>query len=140
MSLAVNVSMDNLTDLSFVDFVTQEALRAGVPPQQVVLEVTESRLMHDQRTPLEILARLRMKRFRLSIDDFGTGHSSLAQLAIIPFDELKIDQSFVHGAHYKPTPRAIVLATLGLAERLNMRSMILSSSPQSSQTPRHCGQ
>jgi EAL domain-containing protein (putative c-di-GMP-specific phosphodiesterase class I) len=85
-----------------------------------VLEVTESRLMQDTRAPLEILTRLRLKRFRLSIDDFGTGHSSLAQLRDIPFDELKIDQGFVHRAWNNETLRAMYDASLSLARQLGM--------------------
>jgi EAL domain-containing protein (putative c-di-GMP-specific phosphodiesterase class I)/ActR/RegA family two-component response regulator len=120
LRVAINISMDNLASLPFADFVTELASAHSVPPAQIVLEVTESRIMGDQRAPLEILTRLRMKRFRLSIDDFGTGHSSLAQLRTIPFDELKIDQSFVHGAGRDDTQRAIVLASLGLARGLGM--------------------
>jgi EAL domain-containing protein (putative c-di-GMP-specific phosphodiesterase class I) len=89
----------------------------------MVLEVTESRLMEDQRVPLEILTRLHLKRFRLSIDDFGTGSSSLTQLRDIPFDELKIDQSFVHGVWGDTTQRAMFDASLGLAKQLNMESV-----------------
>jgi len=120
LRVAVNVSMDNLTALEFPEFVTAQAQAAGIAPQMVVLEVTESRLMSDLRAPLEILTRLRLRRFRLSIDDFGTGHSSLAQLRDAPFEELKIDQSFVHGAHANETIRAIFLASLGLGKELGM--------------------
>lgn len=120
LRVAVNVSMVNLASLDFADFVAGQTAAAGVAPQHVVLEVTESQLMHDPRAPLEILARLRLKRFRLSIDDFGTGHSSLAQLRDIPFDELKIDQSFVHGAWDNGTVRAMFDASLGLAKQLDM--------------------
>ena len=120
LRVAVNVSMDNLAALGFADFVAVEAAAAGVAPAEIVLEVTESRLMADLRTPLEILTRLRLKRFRLSIDDFGTGHSSLAQLRDIPFDELKIDRSFVHGAHGDATLRAIFESNLGLARQLGI--------------------
>ena len=112
--------MDNLSALGFADFVAAEAAAAGVPPTDIVLEVTESRLMADLRMPLEILTRLRLKRFRLSIDDFGTGHSSLAQLRDFPFDELKIDQSFVHAAWADETLRAIFDANLGLARQLGI--------------------
>jgi EAL domain-containing protein (putative c-di-GMP-specific phosphodiesterase class I) len=86
----------------------------------VELEVTETRLMEDLRTPLEILSRLRLKRFRLSIDDFGIGNSSLAQLRDLPFDELKIDQSFVHGASGNDKLRAMFDHSLGLAKQLGM--------------------
>ena len=120
LRIAVNVSMDNLASLAFADQVSREAASAGVPPQEIVLELTESRLMFDQRGPLESLTRLRMKRFRLSIDDFGTGHSSLTQLGEIPFDELKIDRSFVHGALRDATRNAIYTASLGLGRQLNM--------------------
>jgi CheY-like chemotaxis protein len=88
LQVAVNVSMDNLTDLEFPDFVAREAGKAGVPVAGLVLEVTESRLMKDPLAPMDILTRLRLKRIGLSIDDFGTGHSSLAQLRDLPFDEL----------------------------------------------------
>ncbi len=120
LRVAVNISMDNLASLDFVDFVVELTTREGVPPQGVVLEVTESRLMQDTRAPLEILTRLRLKRFRLSIDDFGTGHSSLAQLRDIPFDELKIDQGFVHRAWSNETLRAMYDASLALARQLGM--------------------
>ncbi len=118
--VAINVSMDNLASLGFPDFVAGLTANAGVSPQEVVLEVTESRLMPDLRAPLEILTRLRLKRFRLSIDDFGTGHSSLSQLRDIPFDELKIDRGFVHRACSNERVRAIYNASLSLARQLGM--------------------
>lgn len=120
LRIAVNVSMDNLASLNFLNFVAELTTNAGIAPQNVVLEVTETRLMQDTRAPLEILTRLRLKRFRLSIDDFGTGHSSLAQLRDIPFDELKIDQGFVHRAWADETLRAMYDASLSLARQLGM--------------------
>jgi EAL domain-containing protein (putative c-di-GMP-specific phosphodiesterase class I)/DNA-binding NarL/FixJ family response regulator len=120
LRVAINLSMDNLRSLDFFDCVADLTAEAGVLPQDIVLEVTESRLMHDQRVLLEILTRLRLKRFRLSIDDFGTGHSSLSQLRDMPFDELKIDQGFVHGAWANETQRALFDASLGLANQLGM--------------------
>ncbi|MBA3032273.1 MAG: EAL domain-containing response regulator [Gammaproteobacteria bacterium] len=120
LRVAVNLSMDNLLKLGFADSVAGLAARAGVAPAEIVLEITESRLMADLRAPLDILTRLRLKRFRLSIDDFGTGHSSLTQLRDLPFDELKIDRSFVHRAGANATLRAIFEASLGLARQLGM--------------------
>ena len=123
LRVAVNVSMDNLASLDFQDLVVDLAAKAGISPHKVVLEVTESQLMGDMRVSLEILSRLRLKRFHLSIDDFGTGHSSLAQLRDIPFDELKIDQGFVHHAWKNETLRAIYDTSLALAKQLNMESV-----------------
>jgi EAL domain-containing protein (putative c-di-GMP-specific phosphodiesterase class I)/CheY-like chemotaxis protein len=120
LSVSVNVSMDNLHSLDFVDFIVSRAAAAGVAPRKIILEVTESRLMQDLRTPLEVLARLRLRRFRLSVDDFGTGYSSLVQLRDIPFDELKIDRSFVHGAGDDHTKRAICSASVGLARQMGL--------------------
>jgi EAL domain-containing protein (putative c-di-GMP-specific phosphodiesterase class I)/FixJ family two-component response regulator len=120
LRVAINVSMDNLSSIDFADFVAGAARAADMAPQDIVLELTESRLMLDQRAPLECLTRLRLKRFRLSIDDFGTGHSSLTQLSDIPFDELKIDKSFVHGAWRDETARAMYYVSLALGEQLGM--------------------
>ena len=116
----INVSMHDLGSLDFADHVAERAAMAGISPQQVTLEVTESQLMHDQRVALDVLTRLRLKRFRISIDDFGTGHSSLAQLRDIPFDELKIDRGFVHGACTERTLHAIFNMCMILGKQLNM--------------------
>ncbi|MCE7914796.1 MAG: EAL domain-containing protein [Nitrosomonas sp. PRO4] len=124
LRVAINVSMENLASLDFQDLVVNLATKAGLSPQKIVLEVTESQVMgSDARIPLEILTRLRLKRFHLSIDDFGTGHSSLAQLRDIPFDELKIDQGFVHRAWTDDTLRAIYDASLSMAKQLNMETV-----------------
>jgi EAL domain-containing protein (putative c-di-GMP-specific phosphodiesterase class I) len=120
LKVAINISMDNLSSVDFADFVAGAARAAGVAPQDIVLELTESRLMLDQRAPLEILTRLRLKRFQLSIDDFGTGHSSLTQLRDIPFDELKIDRSFVHDAWRDETALAMYYVSMALGEQLGM--------------------
>lgn len=120
LSVAVNVSMDDLATLDFADFVVAEAAAVGVPPQSVTLEVTESRLIQSLTTALDVLTRLRLKRFRLAIDDFGTGHSSLVQLRDLPFDELKIDRSFTHRAGQDSRLRAIFDASLNLARQLGI--------------------
>jgi EAL domain-containing protein (putative c-di-GMP-specific phosphodiesterase class I)/CheY-like chemotaxis protein len=120
LGIAVNVSMENLADPGFADEVLALAGRLGATPRDITLELTESRLMLDQRVALEALARLRIRRFRLAIDDFGTGHSSLLQLRDIAFDELKIDQAFVHGAWRDATMRAIFEASLGLGRQLGI--------------------
>lgn len=120
LKIAVNVSVDNLHTLTLPETIMQAAMAAGVNPHDLVLEVTESRLMTDVVTPLEILTRLRLKGIELSIDDFGTGHSSLEQLKRIPFTELKVDRAFVHGACRDETALSILESSVSLAKRLGM--------------------
>jgi EAL domain-containing protein (putative c-di-GMP-specific phosphodiesterase class I)/FixJ family two-component response regulator len=120
ISVAVNISMENLNRLEFPNVVQEHLNRLNVPPEALVLEITESRLTQDMTRQLDILARLRLKRISLSIDDFGTGHSSLAQLRDLPFTELKIDRSFVHGATSNATQGAIVEGNLYMAAQLGM--------------------
>jgi len=88
---------------------------------QIVLEVTESALMDELTRSLDNLTRLRMKGFHLSIDDFGTGFSSMLQLYRAPFTELKIDQSFVMRMEKDTEARTIVESTINLAHNLNMK-------------------
>jgi len=123
LHVAVNISIKNLADVKFPDIVANLASKAGVSAANLVLEVTESQLMTDRLAPLDILTRLRLKRIGLSIDDFGTGHSSLSQLRDVPFNELKMDRSFVHGAHSNPLLRAIVEANQDMARKLNMTTV-----------------
>ena len=123
LHVAVNISTKNLASIDFADFIFREMERFLVPASSIVLEVTESRLMSDPLASLDVLARLRLKHIGLSIDDFGTGHSSLAQLRDIPFNELKVDRGFVHGAHASAPLRAILEASLGMARHLGMRSV-----------------
>lgn len=121
LKMSVNVSMDNLKSLDFPDFVAGQTAAAGLAPEQLILEVTETRLMQNSLSSLEILTRLRLKGFSLSIDDFGTGNSTFSQLRDIPFTELKVDRGFVHGACCgNPTLMAIYYASLDLARQLGM--------------------
>jgi EAL domain-containing protein (putative c-di-GMP-specific phosphodiesterase class I) len=123
LQMAVNVSMDNLLELDFPDWVERAASRTGYPLTNLMLEVTESRLMKDALTPLEILARLRLKRIGLSIDDFGTGHSSLSHLKRFPIDKLKIDRTFVHDIPRDPDDCAITAAIVDLARNMGITSI-----------------
>jgi EAL domain-containing protein (putative c-di-GMP-specific phosphodiesterase class I)/FixJ family two-component response regulator len=120
LKIAVNVSMADLVALDFPEKVLACAEAAGIRPFDITLEVTESRLMRDPVTPLDILTRLRLKRVGLSIDDFGTGYSNLAQLQNIPFNELKLDRSFIQGAAHNPASRDILDSSVALAKKLNM--------------------
>lgn len=121
LPLAINVSMENLASLAFADNFYQIMADAGILAKDITLEITESRAMKDPVVTLDTLARLRLKRFVLSIDDFGTGHSSLAQLRDIPFDEFKIDRSFVTGAWADARIRIMFETSLSLARQLEMK-------------------
>lgn len=92
----------------------------GVVPNQVILEVTESALVKRLGIALGVLASLRLRGFRLSIDDYGTGFSSLQQVARIPFTELKIDRQFVHGAHERHNLQVILRSALDMANQLGL--------------------
>ena len=123
LKMAINISMDDLSDLRFPEFLSEQIGASQLSTQDLVLEVTESRLMRDQRAALDTLTRLHLKRFELSIDDFGTGHSSLAQLRDVPFDELKIDRSFVQGATHNDMLQVMCRSSVDLTRRLGMRSV-----------------
>jgi EAL domain-containing protein (putative c-di-GMP-specific phosphodiesterase class I)/ActR/RegA family two-component response regulator len=120
VKVSVNVSMDNLHALDFPEMVSSILLENEVDPRQLVLEITESRLMHNLNKVLDIVTRLRLKRIGLALDDFGTGHSSLAQLRDMPFDELKLDRSFVHDAVGDTVRAAILHGTIQMARQLQM--------------------
>ena len=120
LKIAVNVSMNNLKQIDFPEFIAKQADQAGLGAKYAILEVTETQLMRDIATPLEILTRLRLKGVALSIDDFGTGYSSMEQLKSIPFTEMKIDRAFVNGAADDPAARAILKSTVDLAKKLNL--------------------
>lgn len=120
LKVAVNLSTLSLDIPDFgqrvADMLSQHALHA----EQIVLEITESSVSTNLGNALGTLARFRLKGFGLSIDDYGTGFSSMQQLARIPFTELKIDRTFVHGAHARPHLRVILQSALDLAKRLEL--------------------
>jgi EAL domain-containing protein (putative c-di-GMP-specific phosphodiesterase class I)/CheY-like chemotaxis protein len=121
--IAINLSAENLRDPLLTDYIASACLASELEPGRLVMEVTEGCLYRDRVAALDILARLGLKRFGLSIDDFGTGHSSLAQLQDVSFSELKIDCRFVHGAASDATRRAILEASLELAINLDMNTV-----------------
>ena len=120
VKVSVNVSVKDLYRFDFPDFVVATAEAEGVDPSSLMLEVTESRIMADIAAPLEILTRLRMKGVELSIDDYGTGASTIQQLKRIPFTELKIDREFVFGSVDDADLRAILTSCVTLGKDLGL--------------------
>ncbi len=120
LEVAINVSARNLETLELPDMIAARCATAGLAPEGLTIELTESAAMGDPAQTMDILTRLCIKGFRLAIDDFGTGYSSLLQLRRLPFAELKIDKSFVMQMNRDPDSQVIVEAVIGLARKLGL--------------------
>ncbi len=119
--VSVNISASDITSLSLPEKIATLLEDNRLDPTRFKLEVTESALMGELVTSLDILTRLRLKGIGLSIDDFGTGYSSLSQLHKVPFTELKIDRSFVSNMTEDAEALAIVKTCIMLGHELKMR-------------------
>jgi EAL domain-containing protein (putative c-di-GMP-specific phosphodiesterase class I)/CheY-like chemotaxis protein len=119
--VAVNLSPLLLDDPGLNDRIEQRLQQHGVPPGALVLEVTENRGIPDTPCATKILTRLRIRGVNLSIDDFGTGHSSLLALVRMPFNEMKIDQAFVREAVASRDSRKVVRAAASLGRELGLK-------------------
>jgi EAL domain-containing protein (putative c-di-GMP-specific phosphodiesterase class I) len=122
-TVSVNLSLHYLGYNGVADRIASLAERHAVEPHRIVLEVTESLASTRAAAVIANLARLRMRGFGIAIDDYGTGYASLAQLCQIPFSELKVDRTFVHGAADRPTLRALLSSCLELARQLKLESV-----------------
>jgi len=123
LTISVNISERSFGNLSFPERISAIVIDAGLSSSDITLELTETSLSADITYIIDALTRLRMKGFEISIDDFGTGHSSLSRLNEMPFSELKIDQSFVGRAHAEAGARAIVKNTIDLARGLGLKTV-----------------
>ncbi|MBL8341778.1 MAG: bifunctional diguanylate cyclase/phosphodiesterase [Rubrivivax sp.] len=121
MRIAINVSGQQLRHDHFVAQLELAARRHRVPPQRLTCEITESVAMEDTAQTRAAFQRLRRGGFHVSIDDFGTGHSSLAVLRRLPAAELKVDRHFVIDLESSASARSIVEAVIGVARSLGMR-------------------
>lgn len=120
LKAAINMSMDTALNLSMPERLQQMVDAAGLQPPDLIIEVTESKLMAERTLAMETLTRLSMMGFILSIDDFGTGYSSLSQLVDLPFKELKIDARFVQRAASERKAEAILRISLTIGLNLGM--------------------
>jgi diguanylate cyclase (GGDEF)-like protein len=118
--IAVNVSARSLLDPNFPDRVAALLLETGVPGELLSIEVTEYALMSDPDTAIAALHRLSAAGVKASIDDYGTGYSSMTYLKILPIAELKIDRSFVLDLAKDSSSRALVASTVELGHRLGL--------------------
>jgi len=122
LSLSFNLSVFSLHNLSLPDTLIALLKEFGVPPEHIILEITETGLLRELSQTLDVLTRLRMKGIRLSIDDFGTGYSMMEQLRHIPANELKIDQSLLRNLHID-NHRVVVQKIIELAQELDLISV-----------------
>jgi EAL domain-containing protein (putative c-di-GMP-specific phosphodiesterase class I)/CheY-like chemotaxis protein len=120
LAMAVNLSPRLLESPALAQEIVAVVDRHALAPEQVTLEITESSVVDCMGVALGVLARLRLRGIGLSIDDYGTGFSSMQQLARIPFTELKIDRSFVHEAHLRNNLRVILRSAIEMSRQLGL--------------------
>jgi PAS domain S-box-containing protein len=123
LTLSVNISLTQLTDLSLPKHICYAAEHANFPLQRLILEITESALVGNTEHAARIATELKEQGSRLALDDFGTGYSSLRHLQLLPFDELKIDASFVRSMTHTRESRKIAAAIVGLGNSLSLTTV-----------------
>jgi diguanylate cyclase (GGDEF)-like protein len=118
--VAINLSATQLTDLHLPERLLSLAVKHGVHPGTIELELTESSMMEDMERCLTILHGLRKLGFRIAVDDFGTGHSSLRYLKFLPISKIKIDRAFIQGVPVDAGDIALTKTIITLAQSMNL--------------------
>lgn len=121
--ISVNVSPVQLSSKAFAGIVLSILEETGLPAERLELEVTESTLFTESKTPMNTLNRLRALGVKISIDDFGTGYSSLSRLSSLAFDKIKIDKSFVNSIATQQDAVNIIKLITSMAKSLNMKAV-----------------
>lgn len=116
----MNVSVSDIYASDFPAQLAQVLAEVGMPPQRLMLEVTEDMLLGDQQHVAAVLEQLRGQGVRIAIDDFGTGYSSMGYLSSYQVNLIKIDQSFVRRLLDSPSDRKIVRAIVSMAGDLEL--------------------
>ena len=120
LGVSVNLSTRQIRDAGLLTTVTETLQHTGLDPALLELEITESTVMERPDTAIELLRALKALGLKIAVDDFGTGHSSLSYLKLLPLDRLKIDRSFVSDLERDPNDAAIVAAAVSLAHNLGL--------------------
>ena len=123
LTLSVNISLTQLTDLTLPRHIFTAAQQANFPLQRLILEITESALVGNSEHAARIANELKEQGSRIALDDFGTGYSSLRHLQLLPFDELKIDATFVRSMSHTRESRKIAAAIVGLGNSLSLTTV-----------------
>jgi EAL domain-containing protein (putative c-di-GMP-specific phosphodiesterase class I) len=121
LTAAVNISAKLLDAPAFIAAVDRMLDAAPVPPDALIFEVTESAAMSDPATATATLRHFRSRGVSISMDDYGTGQSTLSYLRELPLSELKIDRSFVQYAHERESDAKLVCSTIELAHALGIK-------------------
>ena len=119
-NLAFNLSPLSLADPELSDWLLEIALQNGLAPEDITFEVTENALLGELACAIRTLARLRLKGFKIAIDDYGTGFANAQQLSRVPATELKVDRSLVHQVATRPQQQTILKSTIDLAKSLKL--------------------
>lgn len=120
LRVAVNVSANDLAAPDFATLVGDSLREFGIAPDHLTLEITESAIIRSPTTAISVLSDLRSQGIRLSVDDYGTGQSSLSYLKQLPIHELKIDRSFVTNLCRNSADAIMVRSTIDLAHQLGL--------------------
>lgn len=121
LRVAVNLSPRQFQQRNLLELIDGVLAETGLDPELLELEITESSIMQNAESAIETLSELKTRGVKISIDDFGSGYSSLSYLKRFPIDVLKIDQSFVRDTTTDPKDAAIVMAIITLAHSLNLK-------------------
>jgi EAL domain-containing protein (putative c-di-GMP-specific phosphodiesterase class I) len=118
--LSINISIEQIENSDFIDFIEIMLHKTACNPRWIVLELTEGQIMKSPKTAISVLTKLSDLGVEIAIDDFGTGHSSLSYLKHLPINKLKIDRSFIMGIPEDKDDCAIVDAIVAISKSLNL--------------------
>ncbi|MDE8345872.1 MAG: EAL domain-containing protein, partial [Acidocella sp.] len=120
IGVAINLSPLQFRDPHLVETINRALNESGLTPNRLELEITETTMLETNSQTVDSLWQLHTRGVRIALDDFGTGYSSLSYLRRFPFDKVKIDRSFIRDLGFDTDDGSIILAIIGLAQRMNM--------------------
>ena len=121
LNAAINVSAEDLAHADFCNYLNKQIAHHHIPAESVTIEITERDIMHDETLGIEVLNSLKQSGYKIAVDDYGIGQSSLSKLKILPVDELKLDMSFIRNLDSSLTDQKIVWSTIHLAHSLGLK-------------------
>lgn len=122
LTLSVNLSAKSLGHSRLLDWILARCRDLALAPARLIFEITETAAMENPGTALDVLTRLRMRGFHLSIDDFGSGYSSMLQLVRLPFSEMKVNRFFVMAVAKSAEARAVIKSIVNLGRSLGLKT------------------